>query len=102
MKRVIFAMFVMMAFCCSCATVQVATFNSESEVPVFMTNRPDVQYVEFQYVEVSGSLFSSPKELMGKMQKKAKDIGADAIVNAKYGYAGLYPYLEGVAVKYKK
>ena len=92
MKRVIFVISLFAVLLCSCATVQVATFNSEGQVPVYMT----------KYIEVSGSIFSSPSGLMDKMQKKAKEVGADAVVNAKYGYAGLYPYLEGVAVKYKK
>ncbi len=102
MKRVIFVISLFAVLLCSCATVQVAPFNSEGQVPVYMTSCPDAKYEEFKYIEVSGSIFSSPSGLMDKMQKKAKEVGADAVVNTKYGYAGLYPYLEGVAVKFRK
>ena len=102
MKRVIFVISLLVLLSCSCATIQVATFNLEGQVPVYMAGSLDAKYEEFKYIEVSGSIFSSPSGLMDKMQKKAKEVGADAVVNAKYGYAGLYPYLEGVAVKYKK
>lgn len=37
MKRVIFVISLFAVLLCSCATVQVATFNSEGQVPMYMT-----------------------------------------------------------------
>lgn len=86
----------------SCTTTRVATLTkAENEtVELFTTKLPDRKYLEICYIETSGAIFHTPQNLLNGLKKKAIEIKADAVINIKYDFQGLYPIVSGTAIKY--
>jgi hypothetical protein len=87
----------------SCVTTQVANLQrtSDKEVVVFTTTKPDKEYVELKYIQADGAVFHSSEKLLKKLTERAKNEGADAIINVRYDYQFWWPYVSGTAIKYK-
>lgn len=87
----------------SCVTTQVANLQRtpEKEVEVFMTTKPTREYVELKYIQADGAIFHNSEKLMKKLSERAKKEGADAVINVRYDYQFWWPYVSGIAIKYK-
>lgn len=110
MKRIIFFSIIVF-FLSSCAT---STYISKDQVPskgikkidiFFDKEQPQKEYQVLGYINSSGWIFTSEKQLLKSIQKKANKINADGIVSVKYSYIphlliGI-PQCEGVLIKYK-
>jgi len=86
----------------SCVTTHVASIQpvNEEDIAVFTTTKPAGEYTELKYIQAEGSIFHKPEKLLQKLRQRAKEEGADAIIDVRYGYQFWWPYVEGTAVKY--
>ena len=86
----------------SCVTTQVASIQpvNEEDIAVFTTTKPAREYTELKYIQAEGSIFHKPEKLLQKLRQRAKEEGADAIIDVRYRYQFWWPYVEGTAVKY--
>jgi len=54
--------------------------NAETKIDVFMTNKPAVEYIEFAQITCKDT---NDKWSLEQITKKAREIGADAIISNK-------------------
>lgn len=63
------------------------------------------EYQVIGYVNASGWVFTSEKQLLKSLIGKAEELKADAIISVKYSYIPHFligiPYCEGVLISYK-
>lgn len=87
----------------SCTTIRTANLQrqSDKEVEVYATKLPSKEYSEIKYIQVEGSIFTTPEKLMKKLSQRAKKEGADAIISVQHAYIVYLPYVWGIAIKYK-
>jgi len=92
-------------FTYSCTSVQATLLTSSNNTPeIYITHKPPVAYTEIEYIEVTGSIFHSSKQLLKKLTRKAKEDSLDAIVDVKFnvvnGWFTSWTSASGVGVKY--
>lgn len=86
-----------------CATVSVVSLQStgDKNIEIYTTKLPSQSYSEIKLIQVSGSIFHGPDKLLKKLTERAKNEGADAVINVKYDYQFWWPNVSGTLVKYK-
>lgn len=95
----------------SCTSTQHVALNyTDKKTPsieIFISGvqNPIKEYEIISYIETSGSIFATKKQLLCAMKRKAMEMGGDAVINVRFFYiphmfSGL-PSIEGVVVKYK-
>lgn len=88
-----------------CVSTQVVSLKSSgvNDVAVYMAGTPIPEYTQYTYIEASGGIFQNKKQLLRKLRKRAaKETNVDALVNVRFGYQFLWPYVDGIAVNLKK
>lgn len=102
MKNIFGFILVIIAFT-SCVTTQVANLQKEtsSDIEIFYASQPNKEYTEIMYIQANGGVFHSPEKLIEKLKKRAKEEGADAIINIKFDYQFWWPNVSGIVIKYK-
>lgn len=86
----------------SCTTTRVATINNLNEKPeVFISALPTKPFVEIAYLQCDGSIFNTPQQLLNGLKRKANQLNADAIIQVKYDFQGIWPVASAIAIKYK-
>ena len=101
LKNVLFGL-MLIATISSCTTTRVATLikGDNETVELFTTKLPDRKYIEVSYIQTDGGIFHTPQQLLNGLKKKATELKADAVINIKYDFQGLYPVVSGTAIKY--
>lgn len=95
----------------SCTSTQHVALNySDKKTPnieIFMSElqKPTKEYEVISYIETSGAIFATKKQLLCALKRKAKELNGDAVIDVRFFYiphifSGL-PSIEGVVVKYK-
>jgi len=91
-------------FVSSCTTTR--TFStaegSYDGIEVFTAKTPEKNFKEIKYIEVQGGWFSGPKGLLSKLLQRAKDAGADGLVNVQYNTLHVGSTISGTAVKFEE
>lgn len=97
------AIFVL-SFLGSCTTTRsIPTIDGTYEgLEVFTAKNPEKKFNEIKFIEVSGGWFSGPKGLMEKLVQRAKESGADGLVNVKYNTLHVGAAISGTAVKFEE
>jgi hypothetical protein len=86
----------------SCTTTRtLSTIDGTYEgLEVFTAKNPEKKFNEIKFIEVSGGWFSGPKGLMEKLVLRAKESGADGLVNVQYNTLHVGSTISGTAVKF--
>jgi len=88
----------------SCTTTR--TFSTISEdyegIEVYTAKIPDKKFQEIKFIEVQGGWFSGPNGLMTKLIKRAKNEGADGLVNVQYNTLHVGSTISGTAIKFEE
>lgn len=91
----------------SCTSSQYASVSKEDTIEIFYKEHTpnDLKYEILGVIETSNSIFTSNDKLLDALQKKAEDIGANAIIDVEFGYiphitTGI-PYVKGIAIKWE-
>ena len=104
MKKIIFLTIIFVStIYCSCTTTRVASLSQQSNenIELYTTKIPDKNYEEIYYIQTDGAIFHTPQQLLNGLKKKAFELNADAVINIKYDFQGIYPIISGTAIKYK-
>lgn len=98
------ALVLLLALASSCVTAELALIDDpeNQELEVYTTLLPQQPYKEVAYVKAVGMPFNNAKQLLKKLRKKAKQAGADALVNLKYDYTSTYPYASCTLIRYEE
>lgn len=91
----------------SCYSTQLVQIQTTENIPIYYQGHlpNDKPYEIVGLLETSGWIFTSNSKLVNGMEKRAKKIGADAVIDLRFGYiphiiTGI-PYAQGIAVKWK-
>ncbi|MEJ5266231.1 MAG: hypothetical protein WHW07_00295 [Bacteroidales bacterium] len=104
MKKLIFVTIIFVStIYSSCTTTRIASLSKQSDesIELYTTKIPDKNYEEIYYIQTDGAIFHTPQHLLNGLKKKASELNADAVINIKYDFQGLYPIVSGTAIKYK-
>ncbi len=87
-----------------CVTTQVAHIPrvNMQEPEVFMTQLPARTYAEVSYIEAAGGVFHTKSQLLRKLKDQARKENADALIQVRFRYAHIWPYAEGIGIKYQE
>ncbi len=93
-----------MLTCSKCMAMRSVKLKQKKQhaLEVYSMKIPSKEYIEIKYMEVEGSLFSSPENLMKKLSTEAQKEGADALINVQIAHVVCRPLIWGIAVKYKQ
>lgn len=89
----------------SCVSTQIASLKAtgNKDIPVYMVGTPTPEFTPNTYIEASGGIFTNKKQLLNKLKTRAgKEQNTDALVNVRFGYQGIWPYVDGITVTTKK
>ncbi|HOK37750.1 MAG TPA: hypothetical protein P5538_01180 [Bacteroidales bacterium] len=104
MKKLIFVTIIFVStIYSSCTTTRIASLSKQSDesIELYTTKIPDKNYEEIYYIQTDGAIFHTPQHLLNGLKKKASELNADAVINIKYDFQGLYLIVSGTAIKYK-
>ncbi|MCK9254508.1 MAG: hypothetical protein M0Q45_07470 [Bacteroidales bacterium] len=100
--KIFIALLIFMSFVSSCVTTRIATFDKNENIELYTSKLPSQNYSEICYIQADGGTFHSPQNLLNGLVKKAVQVKADAIVNIKFDFQGIWPLASGTAIKYIK
>lgn len=108
--RTIAILVVLLSFCACTSTQYVPLDFSDKKSPkieIFLSEiqKPVKEYEIISYVETSGTIFTTKKQLVRALKKEVAKLGGDAVINVRFFYIphafdGL-PSVDGVIIKYK-
>jgi hypothetical protein len=100
---IFFAIFTL-ALMSSCTTTRTFTTSEGSYegIEVYTAKNPGKDFNEIKFIEVGGGWFSGPKGLMKKLVQRAKESGADGLVNVQYNTLHVGSTISGTAVKFEE
>ena len=101
---------VLLTLCACTSTQYVALDFSDKKSPkidVFLleSQEPVKEYEVICYIETSGTIFTTKKQLLRGLKKKAEKLGGNAVMDVKFFYIPWVltslPAVDGVLIKYK-
>jgi hypothetical protein len=101
MKHIFIGTLILVSSSCTSTRIAELTNSSNETVELYTTIIPGKEYSEICYIQTDGAVFHTPQQLLNGLKKKAALLKADAVVNIKYDFQGLYPLVSGTAIKYK-
>lgn len=104
MKRSLFLLLLLLLLLQSVACISTRTASLRPQrgaaLALYMTQLPAKPYEELCYIQADGSLLSTPQQLLKALEKKALELDAQAVIQIRYSFQGIYPVISGVAVRY--
>lgn len=98
---IIFAILLMSS---SCIVTNTANLSAKgNDIELYATILPERDYNEISYILSEGIIKEhNPQKLLDELKKKAKELGADAVINIEYITKGRQIWaVSGIALKYK-
>lgn len=112
MKGKILCAIIVLLTLSSCTSTQYVPLDysdkKSPKIEVFLTciQKPSREFEIVAYIETSGSVFASQKQLLRGLKKKAEKLGGDAVTEVNFFYIpwvlSSLPSVKGVVIKYKK
>lgn len=107
---------VLITFCiilsiCACTSTQYVPLDfsdkKSPKIEIFLSEiqNPVKEYEVISYVETSGAVFTTKKQLLRGLKKEAEKLRGNAVIDVKFFYIpwvlSSLPAVEGVVIKYK-
>lgn len=95
--------FVLILFAsCTITTTISKSQHQYQEMEIYMVQVPDRKFHEICFIEVSGGRPMGTNSLMNSLVEKARNEGADGLINVRLDSKGNMVHISGVAVKFKQ
>lgn len=95
--------FVIILFSSCAATNTITKLEHQDEsIEIFMAKIPDKNFEEIGFIEVRGGLPMGTNTLMNTLVKRAKNDGANGLINVRMDSRGNMLHISGIAVKFEQ
>jgi uncharacterized protein YbjQ (UPF0145 family) len=106
MKKLIPFLFAVLSivFLGSCTTKRTISVTEDryKGIEVFSAKIPDKNFQEIKLIQVQGKWPNGPKSLMNKLVRRAKNQGANGLINVQYSTVQGVNTISGTAVKFEE
>ena len=96
----VFTLVVLSVSSCTTTRTAVLMYSQNEALELYTVKLPERNFEEICYIQTDGAIIHSPQILLNGLKKKAMELNADAVVNIKFDFQGIYPLVSGTAIKY--